>query len=594
MADEGVRRLIEEATKESLNQSFIEAGRKYIAAAEQLEQQGNHEEAERTYRKAAEAYEQAANKYRSSKSYKNAALNMCLAGDIYADLADSDRAIRAYATAAEDLLAASGEYLMWGEESETRKGTALAVTASMIYLMIGMDDKAFQSARVFASQNASKLRFPATIRLSQIPQMLEGAIHSVDIQSFSSAENAIVTELKAALNNANAQDFIKYVDKGLEMAREILRGQLKMPKIRASLDLPVDVTFKEEFPLRAVIQNVGDGDAHRLKAEWVLDEGLVLVRGDRTQSVEKLPPDREIVMEIGVKCADPNLEGVREYQVLLRGTYADMLSTEYTLQAGPASLVVRDFKVTEKLQHDADVTEGRISLLRSTVEAGDLETEPLLRIVDSLVESLKSARVQIQQGELDEAKAKIALINKMVDTVDSTVGDDALVQRLKVERERAKREFASQTVNTLEQGVTNALERTLGRIQAETTAALNRWDQRASGIKDAAEALHGLRTALSDIVAELDQLYQQLPTASSTDDPQEAARRTKARNVIEQIRSRVAEVRSKIETIASSSTFQPGTRPDVPEEVRLAKDLVEELRRDLVTLFQGKKSELTR
>lgn len=591
MSDEGIRRLIEEATRESLNQSFVEAGQKYIAAAEALEQKGDYEGSKKLYIQAAEAYEQAAQKYRDSKSYKNAALNMCLAGDVYADIADSEKAIRAYALAAEDLYLASDEHLMWGDPGETEKGTALAVTACLIYIMIGKDDKAFQTARSFVSKNASKLQFPATIRLSQIPQMLESAIKSVNIDAFASAENAVVTELKSSLANANAQPFIKYVEKGLGMAREIIRGQIKTPKISAHLELPVDMTFSEEFPIQVIIKNTGDGDALQLQAEWFLDDGLVLVSGDKSKSIGTLPPNEQVTLEIRAKSAK-ELMGSKEYQILVKGTYMDMLKTEYSLQAGPGTLLLRDFKMTEKLQHDADVTDGRIGLLKDSIASSDIESEPMLRVVSGLASSLAKAREEIGSKELDQAMARIGVINELVDLVDNLLGDDEMLKGLKTAREEAQRAFAKKIIDELHTSIVNELDKVNTKIDSEVSSALAEWDKKATELQEILNVATSVKTKLSDITAEMDAVYGQLPSASETDDPNEAARRTKIRSAVDSLRAKVSSLRDDLDKIATASVLQPGTRPETPERVKFAKDIVQSLSSEIKNLIEQKQAEL--
>ena len=591
MSDEGIRRLIEEATRESLNQSFVEAGQKYIAAAEALEQKGDYEGSKKLYIQAAEAYERAAQKYRDSKSYKNAALNMCLAGDVYADIADSEKAIRAYALAAEDLYLASDEHLMWGDPGETEKGTALAVTACLIYIMIGKDDKAFQTARSFVSKNASKLQFPATIRLSQIPQMLESAIKSVNIDAFASAENAVVTELKSSLANANAQPFIKYVEKGLGMAREIIRGQIKTPKISAHLELPVDMTFSEEFPIQVIIKNTGDGDALQLQAEWFLDDGLVLVSGDKSKSIGTLPPNEQVTLEIRAKSAK-ELMGSKEYQILVKGTYMDMLKTEYSLQAGPGTLLLRDFKMTEKLQHDADVTDGRIGLLKDSIASSDIESEPMLRVVSGLASSLAKAREEIGSKELDQAMARIGVINELVDLVDNLLGDDEMLKGLKTAREEAQRAFAKKIIDELHTSIVNELDKVNTKIDSEVSSALAEWDKKATELQEILNVATSVKTKLSDITAEMDAVYGQLPSASETDDPNEAARRTKIRSAVDSLRAKVSSLRDDLDKIATASVLQPGTRPETPERVKFAKDIVQSLSSEIKNLIEQKQAEL--
>ncbi len=95
MSNDDIKRIIEEATKETLRESFTEAGQKYIKAAGALEQRGDFAGAEKLYQQAAATFSKAAEKYRTSKSFKNAALNMTSAGDVLSDMGQSAQAIAA-------------------------------------------------------------------------------------------------------------------------------------------------------------------------------------------------------------------------------------------------------------------------------------------------------------------------------------------------------------------------------------------------------------------------------------------------------------------------------------------------------------------
>ena len=296
-------------------------------------------------------------------------------------------------------------------------------------------------------------------------------------------------------------------------------------------------------------------------------------------------------MEIVARAAE-QLEGVREYEVLVRGTYLDMLKTEYTLQAGPGTLVLKDFKMTEKLQHDADVTEGRLSLLRSSIEQSGLESEPLLRVVDALSDALVRARTEIGEKELDTAKARIAVVNQMVDTLDSLIGDDELIARVKQTRESEKKAFAKAVIEGLREYLVAAVQKGIARANAEAQPALAQWDDSARQLKDIARKVQELKEEISEVVASLEQIYAQLPTAATTDSPEEAARRTKTRNAIEEIRSKLATLRGKSEEIATASILQPGERPAVPEKVELAVGILRELQDQVADILQKKQAEL--
>ncbi|MFW9833473.1 MAG: hypothetical protein ACFFEK_05735 [Candidatus Thorarchaeota archaeon] len=497
MSEERAKRWIEESQKDAIRQS---AGSQHLKRAAEAERSGNMTAADQEYALAAEAFLKSASEYRGGKTFKKAAANMCAAGDVFSELGNATRAVEAYQGAAEDLLSASAEHLMWGEDAETSKGTALAMTACMMYVMIGKEADGFYKARGFVAEHASKIRLPATVRLSQIPQMLESAIQSVNLESFASAENAAVTELKAALASANSQEFSKYVDRGLDMVREILRGKLKVPKLASQLVLPNDLTFSEEFPVRVMIKNTGDGETLDLSVDWHFDEGLNLVSGERTKRVASLPPGETLDISIVLKSSQP-LVGEKEFSILVRGSYSDKLKTEYSFQAGPGTLILRDYKVSQQLTRDADLTDGRVGLLKESIEMSDLEAEPLIRIVDSMIASMKQSRSDIEDGELDLAKARIRLVNDMVDTIDALVGDTELMKHLVERREAEKKEYALKKLGPAYDEVIAFLAGQEKKLEAEIQDALADWDTQAAKKKNLTATLSRIKEIAGNLAS---------------------------------------------------------------------------------------------
>ncbi|MHA1909417.1 MAG: hypothetical protein ACW98Y_19120 [Candidatus Thorarchaeota archaeon] len=585
MSEEEIRRMIEEATKEAMKQSFTEAGQKYLQAAKASERQGDFAKAEQLQQQAAENFRKAANEYRTAKSFKAAAINMCMAGDVYSELANAEHALIAYEQGATDLYGASAEHLMWGEDAETKKGTALAVTGSMILLMIGKDTDAFARARKYAAENASKLIFPGVVRLSQIPQMLESAINAMDISAFADAENAAVTELKAALAGANAQEFSGYVDKGIEMVREMLRGKLKVPKIASQLELPVDMTFKEEFPIKAIVSNTGDGPAKQVSVEWHIDEGLTIVSGETNASNPILNAGETWNLELTAKATADQM-GSQEYEILLRGNYSDDLNTEYSLQAGPGTFVLKDFKETEKLLQDVDVTEGRVSLLYPSVDGSSYETEPLMRIVSSLESYLKTARTEIDAKDLNGAKARISVVNALVDIVDSLLGDESLKNQLAEKRESEKKAYTKDKMDTIKDSILRAFDDYTSRLKAENETALSSWDEEESGKKKIQDSLKASKEKVSDVLRQVEGAYDQAPQASATDNPDLAAKLSKTRTTLESLKSAIISLRYDIEAVAADSNLSAGMKPTEHPKIAKAKETLESLKRDVNQLLE--------
>ena len=555
MSEERAKRWIEESQKDTIRQS---AGRQHLMRAAEAEKTGDVSTADREYTLAAESFLKSAGEYRGSKSYKKAALNMCAAADVYSDIGAATEAVNAYQLAADDLLLASNEHLMWGEDPETSKGTAIAMAGCMIYIMIGKEADGFYKARGFAAENASKLRLPAIVRLSQIPQMLESAIQSVNLDAFASAENAAVTELKAALASANSQEFSKYVDRGLDMVRELLRGKLKVPKLSSQLVLPVDLTFTEEFPVKVQIKNTGDGEATGLSVEWHFDEGLQMMSGERTKAVSILPPGDTLDIAIVLKSAHA-LEGMKEFSVIVRGSYSDKLKTAYTLQAGPGILVLKDYKITEKLLQDADVTDGRVNVLKGTIQTTELEAEPLVRIVDSLVASLKQGRTEVESGELDSAKARVQVVNDIIDSIDSIIGDDELVRKIKASKETEKKTYAREKLAPVFSAVIDKLANQEKKLETEVQDSLREWDTIAANKKE-------LKAGAKRIKDFADHLAE-----SGAD---------------------VGVLQNEAAKVMNHSFLSVEGRPTTPDKVEMALVVARSLRNEITQLLESKKAEL--
>jgi len=491
MSDERVRKWIEESRKDSIRQT---AGGQHLMAAQEAERAGDFARMEQELAAAGNAFLQSAAEYRASKSYKKAALNMCDAGDVFSELSDATKAINAYQQGAEDLLAASGEHLMWGDDAETGKGTALAMAACMIYIMIGKEADGFYKARGFAAENSSKIRMPATVRLSQIPQMLESSIQSLNLDAFAEAENAAVTELKAALSGAGSPEFTKYVDRGLDMVREILRGKLKVPKISSHLKIPIDLTFTEDFPVTITIKNSGDGVATNLKLEWHIDEGLNIISGEQTKKIPTVPAGETLDVTINLRSAEA-LGGIRDYSVVVRGTYQDKLKTEYSLQAGPAVLTLKDYKESEKLLHDCSVTEGRFGFLKASIEESEFEAEPLLRIVEGLATSIKQAKTDVNEGNLEVAKARLTISNDMIDQIDGLLGDDALIEKVTEAKLAEKKAYALSKISPVFDEAINLATKQESKLESEVPLAMSEWDATAEKKK----RIHAAAMVIKDI-----------------------------------------------------------------------------------------------
>lgn len=564
MSDERARKWVEESQKDTIRQS---AGSQHIQAAQQAERAGDYTKMERELAAAGQAFLQSAAEYRASKSYKKAALNMCDAGDVFSELSDATKAVDAYRQGADDLLSASSEHLMWGDDAETGKGTAIAMTACLIYIMIGKEAEGFYKARGFTAENSSKIRLPAVIRLSQIPQMLESAIQTLNLDAFAEAENAAVTELKSALASSASQEFSKYVDRGLDMVREILRGKLKVPKISSHLTIPIDLTFTEDFSVKLSIKNSGEGDATNLKLEWFLDEGLIIASGERHKTIHTVPAGETLDISVLLRSTEA-LGGTREFSILVRATYEDKLKTEYSLQAGPAVLTLKDYKESEKLLHDCSVTEGRFGFLKASIEESEFEAEPLLRITDGLVSSIKQARTNVEESNLETAKARLGIANDLIDQIDGLLGDNVLIEKVIQAKLAEKKAYALSKIIPAFNEVISMATKQEAKLETERPLALSEWDESAEKKK----RIHAAAVIIKNISG---QVKVRLTTPE-----------------LQALDASITDIQMEANKIVNDSHLIVGSRPASPEKIEMALVVARSMRNEITQLMEKKKHEL--
>jgi hypothetical protein len=375
------------------------------------------------------------------------------------------------------------------------------------------------------------------------------------------------------------------------MVRQILRGKLKVPKISAHLDLPVDMTFSEDFPLRLQLQNTGDGDALNVSAEWRLDDGISLVSGEIKKSIPNLRAGTTANMDVRVRSSE-QLAGQKEFSVVVRGTYSDQLNTEYSLQAGPGSFVLKDFKESEKLLQDVDVTGGRIALLDPSIDESSIEAQMLKPISAKLVEFMKDARSEVEQKHLDSAKARIKLANEMVDVIDATLGDEIIAKQIKDENATKKRAYARKCLEEVRSQILDTMTSQEQKMDREVGPTLEEWDADASMKRKLSESIGHIAVSVSALVSELEAIQAEMPPASTTDDPALAAKRTKLRTALEDAKSKLSDVSSRFESVKANSSLTVGPRPDTPAKIEMAMVVLRSVVGELTQILDSKKSEL--
>jgi hypothetical protein len=304
-----------------------------------------------------------------------------------------------------------------------------------------------------------------------------------------------------------------------------------------------------------------------MKLEWHFDEGLNVVSGELNKTIPNVPAGGTLGESISLRSAEA-LGGTREFSVVVRGTYEDKLKTVYSLQAGPAVFTLKDYKESEKLLHDCSVTEGRYGFLKASIEESEFEAEPLLRIVDSMVTSIKQARTDVDEGNLDSARARLQIVNDMVDQIDALLGDDALIEQVSASKLAEKKVYALGKLTPALDEVINLATKQESKLEAEVPLALSEWDASAEKKK----RIHAAALIIKDIAGKV-------KTSLTTPE-------------LQTLESNISDIELEANKIVNDSHLIVGDRPDPPEEIEMALVVTRSIRNEITQLVEKKKQEL--
>ncbi|MCK4279233.1 MAG: hypothetical protein KAW94_01525, partial [Candidatus Thorarchaeota archaeon] len=281
-----------------------------------------------------------------------------------------------------------------------------------------------------------------------------------------------------------------------------------------------------------------------------------------------------------------------EYSILVRGSYMDALNTEYSLQAGPGTLVLKDFKMSEKIVHDLDVTEARVEILGSTIDESPLDKNPMHRIVGGLSESLKQVRTDVDEKDLDTAKARLGVVNQMVDAMDAVLGDEVMMEGLAKTRNYEKKVYAKSVLEPICDGVISAITEQERKMESEASSTKTESTIQAEKRRIVASTLTELKAKTSEIIRDLDSIYSQMPSAATTDMPDEAARRTRLRSALESARTKIVDVESNLGDVTKEEAFAAEPTSDAPTKAELTLVVLRSLRNSITQMMDEKKVEL--
>jgi len=248
--------------------------------------------------------------------------------------------------------------------------------------------------------------------------------------------------------------------------------------------------------------------------------------------------------------------------------------------------------MSEKIVRDLDVTEARVGILGSTIDESPLDKDPMRRILGGLSNSLKQVRVDVDEKDLDTAKARLGVVNQMVDAMDAVLGDEAMMEAIAKTRNYEKNVYAKSVLEPICDSVVSAIADQESKMESEASSTKTETIIEAEKKRKVVSTITELKAKTSEIIRDLDMIYSQMPSAATTDMADEAARRTRLRSALESARTKTVGVESNLGNIAKDEAFAVGSTSDVPNKAELTLVVLRSLRNNITQMMEEKKAKL--
>jgi hypothetical protein len=185
-----------------------------------------------------------------------------------------------------------------------------------------------------------------------------------------------------------------------------------------------------------------------------------------------------------------------------------------------------------------------------------------------LVSSLKQSRTDIGEGNLESAKARLQIVNDMVDQIDALLGDDTLIEKVTATKLAEKKAYAmSKIVPALNEAIASTTKQET-KLETELPLALSEWDAAAEKKK----RIHSSAFIIKDITG---QLKGKLTTPE-----------------LQVLDPSISDIQMEANKIINDSYLVVGPRPVSPDKIEMALVVARSIRTELTQMLEKKKQEL--
>jgi len=383
-------RMLREELRAAVNEKeYVNAVAKAEQMAQYFESTGEKEKAKEAWLEAAKLFLEWSKDQRDGKTHKNSAKSLVHAADIFSNLGIDNEAAQAIDLAAQDLVMAGEEYIVW--KQPVGAGVCYA-TAAIMFVLVSQEDKAKQVVEQVRTR-VDALRHDSTANaLIDLPIQLINAKNQFDVRLLNNVKTMIYSILIPALTNSGLSEFTSYVERTIIGVESFISATQKYPILKFELKMKGEVTIDDAFDIEVLISNTGEDAALNVELEMVPKKEVTIVREFSKLKVNEIFPNSAATLtwRCIVKSEDV-LEETQDINLSGRLTFTDSRNLQQTITISPIAFRTISTKEQNQLQVDIraikeNAKSSRKKLLKISDKHGKEIVEKLFDIIDQLVE----------------------------------------------------------------------------------------------------------------------------------------------------------------------------------------------------------------
>ncbi|MFX1520062.1 MAG: NEW3 domain-containing protein [Promethearchaeota archaeon] len=489
--------LFERLDKLPMNQAVAEA----LQLLEKIRTEGSPEEAKKAAKRAVDLLWQNSERMRDSKSLKHAASQLATAYTIASEvLNDKEMAKKSILQAAEYLIQAANEYLIW---EDVDSGTGMLATASLLkFLADDFDLSLIESKK-------PKINFGRSIlgaeQMIEIPSLLVQSINKVDPNMLNNAKQRCLSLLPRI---KDAAEFMKLINKSLMHVERRLSESIAFPSIKSVFETPKDLVLGQKFMAKFKLRNNGEGVAQDVSYSINIPREL-RVSGSTTESIPEMKPGAETEKTLELTIPKDETFADQEFKVHISVSFKDIVGNMQTQTLGPFSLVVGKVSKAEESQKAINAHKDALSALKERITEIALPTvfQAFIDGMTDLASNILNKCITSRENEEYELIPILLdvfeeLVSKTKDTMPNAVAD--------YESERKQFEELKEALNSLTKKV-NDLGQLANKIQ-DIAQLMNETELNEEGkllIQRAIQELNDASKSLTEAVTQVKELTEE-------------------------------------------------------------------------------------